>query len=601
MIPAYLSPLANHLWQSTLFAVLAGLLTLAFRRNRAPVRYSLWLAASLKFLVPFSLLVGIGAQLDWRTEPAATPAPVTFVAHRIGQPFAPSVTQPVLSAVPPPPSRVPSLLFGVWLLGFLTVTLSWFNRWRRIRTVLRSASPLPMDLPIPVMGSSARLEPGVFGILRPVLLLPEKLADHLTPAQLDAVLAHELCHVRRRDNLAAAIHMFVEALFWFHPLVWWIETRMMEERERACDEEVLRAARDPEVYAEGLLNVCKLYLESPMPCMSGVTGADLKKRIETIMTHRVTHSLTFGKKLLLAAAGMAAVATPIIIGALDLPVGRAQSQPAKPIRAEVVSVKRNTSEHPRSFGNIHGEPGGRLIVRGAPLYFVIAMAYHIPIQSPRLTGGPEWIRSERYDIEALAENGAIPEGLPAAERDARFGLMAQAILADRFKLIMRHDSKEIPVYTLGVGKNGPTLQKSKIEEKDCAEPDPASTGNLTPYQPHPCHTFQGGRGRGIHAKAVTNQETVEFVENWSDRPIINKTGLQGLYDIQTEGWLPFGVRPPAESPAPGTTPTAETLALSDPSTPTLFQIFERLGLKLEPQKAPVEMLIIDRIERPTEN
>ena len=93
--------------------------------------------------------------------------------------------------------------------------------------------------------SSARLEPGVFGIFRPFLLLPEGLSDHLTPAQFEAIVAHELCHVRRRDNFSSAIHMVVEALFWFHPAVWWIRARLVEERERACDEAVLRMGSDP--------------------------------------------------------------------------------------------------------------------------------------------------------------------------------------------------------------------------------------------------------------------------------------------------------------------------------------------------------------------
>ena len=78
------------------------------------------------------------------------------------------------------------------------------------------------------------------GTVRSVLLVPEGIADRLTPRQLEAVLAHELCHVRRRDNLTSAIHMIVEAMFWFHPLVWWIGARLVEERERACDEDVLR-------------------------------------------------------------------------------------------------------------------------------------------------------------------------------------------------------------------------------------------------------------------------------------------------------------------------------------------------------------------------
>jgi bla regulator protein blaR1 len=80
--------------------------------------------------------------------------------------------------------------------------------------------------------------------------------------------------------------MVVEALFWFHPLVWWIESRLVEERERACDEEVLRIATDPQDYAEGIVNVCKLYLESPLVCVSGVIGGNLKQRVDAIMINR---------------------------------------------------------------------------------------------------------------------------------------------------------------------------------------------------------------------------------------------------------------------------------------------------------------------------
>jgi uncharacterized protein (TIGR03435 family) len=589
MIPAYLLPLANHLWQSTLFAAATGLLTLAFRKNRAPVRYGLWLAASLKFLIPFSLLVGIGSQLDFRTAPSATPAPLSFVAHQMAQPFTPSIPEPGLPLVPPKPSRVPVVLLGVWLCGFMTSMLPWFNRWRRVRAALRSASPLALDLPIRAMSSSMRLEPGVFGILKPVLLLPDGLIGHLTPAQLDAVLAHELCHVRRRDNLAAAVHMVVEALFWFHPVVWWIETRMMEERERACDEEVLREARDPEVYAEGLLNVCKLYLESPLACMSGVTGANLKKRIEAIMTQRVTLNLTFAKKLLLAAAGMAAVATPILIGILNAPQARGQSQQGPHLAFEVASVKSNKTADPRQV-RWQYLPGGGLSATNVPPYVYIAEAYNIPIQSVRLSGGPDWIRSERYDIQATAEKGSIPAGLSRDARIEKSRLMLQTLLADRFHLTMRRETKEIPVYAVVIGKDGPKLQKSAIEEKDC--PDAPDLGDAT------CHGFNGGQGRGLHGKMVNMTDLVEYVSNWTDRPLLDKTGLRGLFAVETEGWQPMRQRPAREA---GAEPTAEDLRFADPTTPTLFMIFERLGLKMEPQKAPVEMFVIDHVERPTEN
>jgi len=168
------------------------------------------------------------------------------------------------------------------------------------------------------------LEPGVVGLLRPILLLPEGIVERLTPSQLEAVLGHELCHVRRHDNLSAAIHMIVEAVFWFHPLVWWIGARLVEERERACDEGVLRLGSEPRVYAQAILNVCKYYLESPLVCVSGITSSDLKKRIDKIMAHHFVQNLSLTKKFLLAIGGLAAVVAPIAIGLLNAPAGHAQ-------------------------------------------------------------------------------------------------------------------------------------------------------------------------------------------------------------------------------------------------------------------------------------
>ena len=103
------------------------------------------------------------------------------------------------------------------------------------------------------------------------------------------MLAHELCHLRRGDNLAALFHLVVQTVFWFHPLVWWIGARLITERERACDEEVIRHGSERETYAESILKTCQFFVESPIACVSGVTGSDLKKRIEAIMTNDAGH------------------------------------------------------------------------------------------------------------------------------------------------------------------------------------------------------------------------------------------------------------------------------------------------------------------------
>ncbi len=195
-----------------------------------------------------------------------------------------------------------------------------FRGWLRVRAAVRASaafgiSEAGISETVEIRVSRCHLGPGVVGILRPVLLFPEGIAERLTPSELETVLAHELCHVRRRDNLFAAIHMIVEAAFWFHPLVWWISARLVEEREQACDEEVLSLGSHPEIYADAILNVCKFYAQSPLIGVSGVSGASIRRRIEAIMLNRFKQ-LSRAKKLLLAAAGTAALAGPVAIGLL---------------------------------------------------------------------------------------------------------------------------------------------------------------------------------------------------------------------------------------------------------------------------------------------
>lgn len=203
---------------------------------------------------------------------------------------------------------------------------------------------------IDVLVSRASLEPGIFGIARPVLIWPEGISERLQDEHLEAILAHEVWHVRRRDNLLAAIHMGVEAIFWFHPLVWWLGARLVEERERACDEEVVQLGSQREIYAESILKVCEFCMESPLACVSGVTGADLKKRMVYIMNESIARKLDFVRKVLLSAAGLLAVGGPILFGLANAPPIQAQSPsentavPAPVFQS--VSIKREGSSTP---------------------------------------------------------------------------------------------------------------------------------------------------------------------------------------------------------------------------------------------------------------
>jgi beta-lactamase regulating signal transducer with metallopeptidase domain len=428
-----MAALFNHLWQSTVFAAVAGLLTLALRKNRAQVRYRLWFAASVKFLVPFALLVSLGGQFGWRT--AAPPSQVSQVIEQINQPFTSRiVSPPPLAAVPAEASRLPIVLFAVWACGFVAVLFYWGRRIMRMRAEARASSPLNTPLPIPVRSSPALREPGVFGLFRPVLLLPEGIKERLTPEQLQAVLAHELCHVRRRDNLTSAIQMMVEAIFWFHPLVWWIGARLVDERERACDEEVLRQGNDPQVYAEGILNVCKFYVESPLVCVAGVTGSDLKKRIEDIMTGCTSRKLDLMRKALLTVAGIGAVAGPVAVGLLNAPRSFGQTNTSQytfglttvaESRFEVASVKPGP---PGEDGWQLGVPThGGITIDNMELRKIIASSFRI---QDSMVIGPSWLDSARYSIVGKGADPTV--GNPVVWENMR------ALLADRLSVEIPH-------------------------------------------------------------------------------------------------------------------------------------------------------------------
>jgi len=473
---------------------------------------------------------------------------------------------------------VPRLLFGIWFCGVAVVLFMWWKRWRTVNAMARQAEPMPegreretlrrlqqsagIGAPIDLVSSTSNMEPGIFGIIRPVLLLPAGIASRLDDAQLEAIIAHELCHVRRRDNLAAAFHMIVQAIFWFHPLVWWLSARLVDERERACDEAVLRLGNPPQVYAEGILQVCKFYLESPLVCVAGVTGSNLKKRIEGIMTHRVSNQLDFGRKLLLASLGVAAVAGPVGVGLLSPSHVRAQSAVATAERKnfEVASIKPS---EPGGHGiQVMMAPGGRITAKNVTMKFLIQQAYSV--RDFQIIGAPSWAGNDRYDINAKADGdeNIAPEQLR---------VMMQGLLADRFQLAFHKETKELPVYALVVGKGG-----SKLKE---------GAAGMGPQ-------IRMGRGL-INGQGMGMDMLSTQLSNILGRSVIDKTGLTGAYEIKLE-FTPEGgggmVQRDGAEPAPPA------------DGPTIFTALqEQLGLKLESSKGPVTILVIDKAEKPSEN
>jgi bla regulator protein blaR1 len=551
------------------------------------------------------MLMSLGSHLQWApaVQKSAPPA-ISFTMIQLTEPFSEDAL-PLAPSAPGPRDWTSLAFLGLWACGFAGVALIRFRGWLRIRAALRASTPIDLFAAVAVRSSPGLLEPGVVGWWRPILLLPAGIAERLTPPQLEAVLAHELCHVRRRDNLFAAIHMIVEATFWFHPLVWWIGARLVEERERACDEEVLRLGSQPRIYAEGILNVCKLYAESPLACVSGVTGSDLKKRIEGIMTNRRVLQLNFSRKVALASAGAVALTMPVVVGIMHAPFVRAQSQSVKFEFASITpgcggssGIERKTGA---SDGAIRGGPPAPGTLNScATLENHVRMAYfqhrpanpegyvtHVPVP---VEGGPDWIHSDHYQITAKAQ------GAPSQEM--MWGPMLQALLADRFQLKIRTETRVVPVYDLTVAAGGLILQPF-VEGSCTPEPDypVAHTSNLCGI-----HFGLNGSNLTMDLRGFSLDQFCRFLRSSMDRTVTNQTGVPGKFDIHLEftpdptgpGFLVALARSRRFADAGGDR--------SAPVAPSIYTaVQQQAGLKLEPAIGPGEVLVIDHVERPAGN
>ena len=383
-----------HLWQSTLFLGVAWVVAAMLRQHSSRTRYLVWFAASLKFLVPWSALVALGEWL--RPAPAieigAMARPLIAAAVSLAQPVPHALTEQVSG------SMIASILLAVWAAGAILFLARWSLCWLNTRRMIDAADIHVMNAPIEVRVSDEFEEPGVFGILEPVLMLPKKVIERMSPAQLDAVVAHELCHIRNRDNLTAAFHMLAQTVFWFHPLIWWLGNRLLEERERACDETVIQLGTQPRIYAEGIVKACAASLESKLGVVAGASGTHLSDRIRSIMAHRRAKSLGVLGKACLTVCTATAVLLPVTVGAAianDIAKSHALfSGPMTFSKAFIQTTEAGSAETPTLVLS-----GGRISMRNVSLRKLVSVAYET---GERRIFGPEWL-DQHYDIEAGVE------------------------------------------------------------------------------------------------------------------------------------------------------------------------------------------------------
>jgi len=321
-----------HLIESTLFSAVVGIFVFVFQKCGASFRYALWLAAVAKFLIPVTLfaMLGIrfGSLLPSEYSPMAGAASFPVRAYRALNAPAASLAHPhstLLTAIGVLWISGILLTLGIWIRRFLTFHESSDLPVEREQAVLeRLRQHLRIRKAVRLRLTGGESELALWGIWRPSIRIPQGLSSQLTPIQFDSVLLHELIHVRRWDNLASGFVHVVVCVFWFHPFLWWVERRLIVERERACDEMVVQSGVEPETYAAAILKVCRFQLGHVIAGASGISGSDLNCRMELIMSNDSKNANAGLRRVLLTALASVMTLVPFAIGFLQQPTLRAQ-------------------------------------------------------------------------------------------------------------------------------------------------------------------------------------------------------------------------------------------------------------------------------------
>jgi len=591
---AFTSALVDFVWQGTLvaLALLAALHTVG--RRSARVRYGLC-SSALVALMAFPVVTTVARVQT--TSTGSTPAsvvPFTIFAGRDHQ-FSPKVHYEAADAQPFL-TRLQPWILPVWSLGVLLLSLRLVAGGLEVRALRRSVSVADENLrervaalatrmglhrAVQVVASGRADGPSVIGWLRPLILLPPATLMGLTATQLDAVLAHELAHIRRHDYLVNVVQMVAETLLFYHPAVWWVSTRLRIERELCCDDEAVHVCGDPTAYARALVTMAKLQL----PAMAmGSTGGSL--------TDRVRRLLGAGQAEPRRSAALGVLALAAVFATLSFAGVKAQEKPA---RFEIASVRPATAAATPGSNGLEFLPGGSVRATRVPLSILVAVAYDVHFRYVNSgSDAIEKLMGERYAIDAKASTSALPP--PGATFTATLQgqapilrAMLKTMLAERFKLAAHFEKREFPIYELKVAAGGPRLTPA-ARNCDPTSVDQITSGNL------PCGRTGGGPANGLRLRNAEMFELADVLTSLLDRVTFDRTGLTGRFDMDIPPWS-RGLPAVERLPDPGQAPEPQP----DPNGPSIFAVLQPFGLRLEAARGPLEMLIVDHLELPTAN
>jgi uncharacterized protein (TIGR03435 family) len=371
--------------------------------------------------------------------------------------------------------------------------------------------------------------------------------------------------------------------------------------------------KDPQTYAEGILKVCEFCLESPLACVAGITGSDMKKRVHEIMCHHIGSRVGWAKKLFLAGAAFAALAVPITIGFLNAPSIKAQTQRTvqtkKPIREtppaansnassvteavyvptmtfDVASV-RETQGGDYKFWNFSPPNSSHLMLINNTLLWLVAQAYGVQ-DSYRVEGVPRELESATFNVEAKSDSATDERLAKLTKEQVRLEQrhMLQTLLAERFKLKAHWETRNGDAYDLVVAKAGKLKSTGAAPS---AEELKYLSGRSTPRLYQAPIDFTVGKYFGFGSMYIGHEATIadiaHLLNGMFKRPVVDKTGLTGKYDFTIKT---YRVRLSEQE-------------MDDPFPPVEKAIQDELGLKLVPSQGMDKKLIIDHIEKPSEN
>lgn len=615
----------------------AWLVTLALRRASASARYMVWTCAiAAAVFMPVLLRlpawqVPLPAITRWSPALASGEGMASglFLDRATVTDEAATTAAGIAPASAVMPSRVApmAVAVGVWAAGFVAVLLYVLigmiatSRLRRTGTRATASWTEDARALAGAMGiarvtfaeSALSPVPFVCGVIRPLVIMPDAVSSW-TSDRLRVVLLHELAHVKRRDCLTQLLTRFACAIYWFHPLVWLAAHRLHVERERACDDFVLTSGVRGSEYARHLVDIAKAAVSRrSLFAAAGVAMAHrgrLERRLMSILDPHLLRSSPLSARLVVGAFGLFALAGASLQVQAQAPTpapvqapAPAQTPETSSVTFEVASIKRNREVEaqrlainpniPTVPGRAQTRPGGVLMGRGMTVRELIRDAYGYRNRAHGdIVGGPGWLDTERYDVQAKAgrELGASSSmGLPPAAEAA-----LRAMLAERMNLKIRKESPVRPVYELVLHREdrrlGPNLTPSKggcipFFQREAYNAglviDQPKAGEPPLLRPCPLMIAPGTMG----AENMTMEEWARLLAlaPQLNRTVIDRTGLTGGFDIMIKD--PDAGEPGRANLLPAMKPALES----------------QLGLTLRNAEAPVEVLVIESVERPTEN